>query len=312
MRRHARKLLVACLLISATAQAATLYCGPSSTGAGTGSNFSNLLQLPNATGFTRGNTYIIIEGSYGSRTLSSATSGSTTITIRKASAADSAVTGYASSLHDAAATFADLYVKTGYWIVDGVTRTETTRLEAPAGYGIRVTGTIYVNSLNGDDADFSQFSYLDVGGEWSTGSGSIASYANAAIYFVYDQANITFTRCVFHNSGHNGALAMMHGSSDIIFDHCDFYQGWGKATIATPNVGQNRHIIRYCRFWNSSQRDPSPDVQGAGLTCELGTYSYSGTDNWESNLWLYLLLNGNWRQKRLHILWRAVTRPISD
>ena len=168
MRRYARKLLVACLLISATAQAATLYCGPSSTGAGTGSNFSNLLQLPNATGFTRGNTYIIIEGSYGSRTLSSATSGSTTITIRKASAADSAVTGYASSLHDAAATFADLYVKTGYWIVDGVTRTATTRLEAPAGYGIRVTGTIYVNSLNGDDADFSQFSYLDVGGEWST------------------------------------------------------------------------------------------------------------------------------------------------
>lgn len=110
------------LLLVASANAATLYCGPAATGSGNGSNFSNLLQLPTTTGFTRGNVYVCVEGSYGGRTFSTATSGSSTITVRKASTADSAVTGYSTALFDGQAVLGgDLFIHTGYWIIDGVT-----------------------------------------------------------------------------------------------------------------------------------------------------------------------------------------------
>jgi hypothetical protein len=258
---------------------ATLYCGPTSTGTGSGANFSNLLALPDTTGFVRGNVYVCIEGSYGSKTLSTAVSGTSTITIRAVDPTlDSGVTGYSSTLHDGQVTFDLIVIHTQRWIINGVRRTETTRLEAPAGYGIRVTDQIKATSIDGDDASFSEFYYLDCGGTWSTNPGSaVCSYSNGAIYFVYTQHDLLFSRCIFHNSGHNGGLAMVHGSEDVIFDHCDFYFGWGKATVATPNSGQQRHTLRYCRFWNAAQLDTCPDVEGGGLTCEIGTYSWVGT-----------------------------------
>ena len=276
MKKLCYFIVVVIILITGSAWGATLYCGPSSTGNGSGSNFSNLMALPNTTGFTRGNTYVIIEGSYGSKNLQTATSGSSTITIKKASADDSGVTGYSTSLYDAQAIFSSIDISTQYWIINGMTRTETTRMEAPAGYGIRVTGTLYSNTISGQNASNSQFSYLDIGGPWSSAgySSTVCTYDNAGLYFVYSQSNITFTRCVIHNSGHGGALAMMHGSSGVTFDHCDFYHGWGKATIAAPNVGITNLTVKYSRFWNSSQRDECPGEVGAGISCEVGAYGY--------------------------------------
>lgn len=254
---------------------ATLYCGPTGTGTGTGADFNNRLALPTTTGFTRGNVYVVIEGSYGSKTLSTAASGSSTITIRKASTADSAVAGYSTTLFDTPATFGDMIVATPYWIINGVTRTETNRMEEPLGYGIRITGTIKSSTGDTEDASNSQFSYLDVGGTWDEGSTpNCSTTAGAALYFVFSQHDISFDHCVFHNRGSdNSAIAMMHGSSDITFDHCDFYMGWGKATIAAPNSSPERWTIRYCRFWNSSRLDSECGTEGGGITCEVGSYT---------------------------------------
>src|SRR5687767_14301870 len=116
-----RILVIALLLtVSGAANAATKYCGPSAAGNGSGSDFSNLAALPNNADFDRANTTLVItEGSYGSLNLSEPTSGGAVITIRLASAADSAVTGYATTLYDSAATFTGIILATGDWIVDG-------------------------------------------------------------------------------------------------------------------------------------------------------------------------------------------------
>jgi hypothetical protein len=269
--------LIILLLLCARLSAATLYCSPA--GGGSGANFSNLATLPTTTGFTRGNVYVIVEGSYGSKTLSTAASGTTTITIRKASALDSAVTGYASSLHDGQATFGTITVSTQYWIIDGQTRTETNRMEAPDGYGIRADSLTGLDepSVDAGTASNSQFSYLDIGGAWDEdGTPTSVDTDGSALRFVYCHHHLTFTRCIFHNKGTgNSAMAMMHGTEDITFDHCDFYFGWGKATVATPNVGQQRHVTKFCRFWNAAQSDPSPDAEGPGITTELGTYTHT-------------------------------------
>jgi hypothetical protein len=272
-------LLFTLSIISQNASAVKYICGPSSTGSGTGADFNNRMQLPDTTGFERGSDYVVIEGNYGNRNFEEPVSGTSFVTIRAVDPAqDSAIAGYSTALFDTYAEFNLFVVNKPRLILNGVRRDEITNLDEPTGYGIRISDQLKASSINGDDASFSQFSYLDIGGPWSTNpGGAVCSYGNAAIYFVFDQHDITFTRCVFHNSGHNGGLAMVHGSEDFTFDHCDFYFGWGKSSVATPNAGQQRHTLAFCRFWNAAQLDTCPDVEGGGLTAEVGTYSWVGT-----------------------------------
>lgn len=241
-----------------------------------GSDWNNSMPWPAS--FTRGLTYYIADGNYGSPTLSTPTSGTQPITIKKATAADHGTeTGWVATDGDGVATFGTITVATQYWIINGATRTETTVMEAPAGYGIRCTSLAGNDAfVDGDTASNSQFSYMDIGGTWSTTID--CSAPNSALRFVYVHHHLTFTRCIFHNAGvGNGAMCMMHGTADITFDHCDFYIGWGKATVATPNVGQQRHTTKFCRFWNAAQVDTCPGAEGAGITTELGTYSHTST-----------------------------------
>lgn len=264
---------------------ATLYCGPSNTGSGTGADFNNLLALPNTTGFTRGNTYIVVDGSYGSKTLSTATSSTTTITIKKASAADSAVAGYSSTLHDGQATFGTINIVTQYWILDGVTRTVTNSWTEPTGYGFRIDG-ITANSNNGDDADFSQVRYADIGATWETNpsAGTIASYGNP-IYLVYNQTDITFSYCALHNGV--GTLMQGAGANNITFEYCDIGPGWGKEALRGGNFSSSAGwIIRYCRFWNASQTDPNDGT--SGITAEIGIWK------WFSGATSGFEVYGNW------------------
>ena len=259
---------------------ATLYCGPSATGNEDGSNFSNLLALPTTTGFTRGNTYIIIDGSYGSRTLSTATSGSTTITIKKASSADSGVTGYAASLHDGEATFGEFYLTTGYWIIDGVTRTETDAWAAPAGYGIRCS-SITINGFEEYDGGGSSFSYCDIGGAWTTtpSSGTLDTYDNGT-YWVAQDGPITLSRCAIHNVTQ---CMMVHWSSNLTIEYCHFGPSWGKEAIAAASGTLNDSTIRFNRFWNAGRKNNDPT---SGLTAEIG--AFHGGEN--ANVKIY----GNW------------------
>jgi hypothetical protein len=258
---------------------ATLYCGPTSAGGNTGADFTNRIALPNTTNAVRGNTYVIIGSAtgYGNYTFSTPSSGTTLITVRKANAAqDSAVAGWSSTFESLPATFGNILPATRYWDIDGKVRTETNRLEEPTGYGIRA------DSLSGNDtlvdaetASGSRFAYMEIGGTWDDGTTPSCSQTDSsAIRFVYTHHDITFERCCFHNRGSdNSAIAMVHGSVDFIYDHCDFYMGWGKATIASPNATCSGWIVRYCRFWNSSRRDDDCGTEGGGITCEVGSYS---------------------------------------
>lgn len=253
--------------------AATLYCSPS--GGGSGADFNNLATLPNTTGFTRGNIYKVVDGTYGSKTLSTVVSGSTTITIQKVSASDSGVAGYSTTLHDGEATFSMTMV-TGYWIIDGVTRTETTKMEEPLGYGFRIS-SLTCSGFSGDNGSGSVISYCNIGGTWNASDTPDCSEPEDIAYFPL-QDGVTFNRCVFHNAGQpNGRLFAAHGASNMIWDHCDFYMGQGKAAIASPNVIPDDWVIRYCRFWNAARHCDCPDAEGTGITAEVVAISASGT-----------------------------------
>lgn len=221
---------------------------------------------------SRGDIILVADGTYLGFTFNEAASSTTTVVVRKAVTANAGgITGWQPSYGDGQAVIGDVFIDTPYFVFDGVTRTETTRMEEPAGYGFRVSG-IDASGFSGRDATGSLISYVDAGGTWSTATTPNCTEPAQAIYFPL-QENVTFTRCVFHNAGINGALAMIHGSTDLTFDHCDFYQGWGKATVASPNAASVRTTVKYCRFWNSSRKDEVCEPVGSGITVEVGSYT---------------------------------------
>lgn len=281
-----RSLLSIFLLFSVSANAATLYCGPSSTGSGSGADFNNRMALPNGTGFTRGNTYVVVEGSYGSKTLSTAASGTTQITIRLATTADSGVAGYATSLYDGQAVFGSITVATKYWVMNGTRRDESNGWAAPSGYGFAAS-SIGSDSSGGEDGSYSEFYYMDLGAtyEANPSSGTIGGYGPIA-RFVYSATGIKLSRCALHNG--SGALLLIPGSQNFIVEYCNFGPGWGKEAISCMNSSASGTTVRYCRFWDAALKDPTDGT--TGTTAEIGMFDPYTTGVSYSNWKIY----GNW------------------
>ena len=108
------------LFISASSSwAADICVGSTARGAGNGADWNNVAQWSTMT-FVRGNSYYLEDGTYGSKTCSTAQSGSTKIFIKKATLADHVTdTGWSSTMGDGQAVLGSLTISTGYWTIDG-------------------------------------------------------------------------------------------------------------------------------------------------------------------------------------------------
>lgn len=114
---------VLCCLAAITLNAATVCVGPSATGNGSGSNWTNQAAWSSLSP-VRGNTYYLADGSYAGKTFNTAASGSTLIIIKKAivgDAAAEAIAGWSPTLGDGQATFTGtITFNTSYWVFDGM------------------------------------------------------------------------------------------------------------------------------------------------------------------------------------------------
>jgi hypothetical protein len=104
------------------------YVKPSSSGTGSGTSWSNALGASWTP--VRGLTYCLADGTYTNKTLSVADSGTTTITIVKATTTDHGATanggddGWVSTMGDGQALFDNsggggIVVESNYWVIDG-------------------------------------------------------------------------------------------------------------------------------------------------------------------------------------------------
>ncbi|MCW5554720.1 MAG: hypothetical protein KIS67_21485 [Verrucomicrobiae bacterium] len=218
----ARSFLALLLLSPGLLSAATLYCGPSSSGNGSGSDFNNRMALPNTTGFVRGNTYVIIEGNYGSKTFSTAASGTSVITIRKGNATqDSAVAGWASSLVDGQAIFGGgITFSTSYWIFDGVTGGGPGSWTSGHGFLVTITGGGGKGIILSNGPDQIQIRHTEVYSVLGTDT----------------------------ESGEDG-LYDLNGSSYITLAYCSFHD-FGRTCILTRNA--DHWLAEYCYFARNS------------------------------------------------------------
>ncbi len=114
--------LVLICIGSTSAYAANVYVRPSSSGNGSGSDWSNASAWSSVS-LARGNTYYLSGGSYGGKTFNTPVNGTSLITIKGATAADhGTATGWQASysVESTQATFtSSLTFGTSYWVLDG-------------------------------------------------------------------------------------------------------------------------------------------------------------------------------------------------
>jgi hypothetical protein len=112
------------LCFSSIALAANICVAPVATGDGSGSNWNNRASWANIA-FTRGNTYYLMEGSYGGKALNVPASGVTPIAIKKCAVGEptcTAIAGWQATLGDGEAVFNGTFsIATSYWEINGTT-----------------------------------------------------------------------------------------------------------------------------------------------------------------------------------------------
>ena len=115
------------LLLTATANAATYCVGPSASGNGSGSDWSNQKAWTDTP--ARGDTWYLRSSdttNYAAKTLAAALSGTTLITIKKATTNDHVTaTGWSDWMGGQAVLYPTLRINTGYYVIDGGYRDES-------------------------------------------------------------------------------------------------------------------------------------------------------------------------------------------
>jgi hypothetical protein len=188
-------------IFSSSAFAANVCVGSSATGDGSGNDWNNQAAWNNVT-LSRGNTYYLADGTYGSKTLSTAESGSSYIYVKKATTSShGSSTGWQDSLGDGVALFdtASLTVSTGYWDIDGVRGGG--QGSWTSGHGIAFssnagTAIEYLNISSGVGYLFFRHLVFFQIGDTTTGTARANAFYNSG-----DLNNTTIEYCYIYNIG---------------------------------------------------------------------------------------------------------------
>jgi hypothetical protein len=250
------------------------YVTQTARGTGSGADWNNSMAFPSS--FTRGLTYYVADGSYGTRTFSTALSGTTTITIKKATTTDHGTNvGWINGDGDGQAVFDTIILQRGYFIIDGTTRNESD-WSAFASYGFRIS-SIFASSLDGHNAAGTQIKYCCVAPHTSD---TVVTGSGQALYLVYNQTNITMSRC--NMRGGTATLLQGAGLTNFTLEYSWIGPSWGKEALRGGNgTVSSGWIIRHNTFYQASQTDPSDNT--SGITAEIGIWDASSGsfDNFE-------------------------------
>jgi hypothetical protein len=283
---------------ASAASAADHYVRQGATGNGSGSDWTNA-----CSGFSgscaigslvRGDVYYVAEGNYGTVTLDRAASGSSVITIKKATSANHGTnTGWSDTFGDGQAVFANIYAITDYWVIDGQTRNESDWANTSA-YGIRVTGEVHANTISyGRGSNNMTFRYMDVGGPpsatYSAGNPDHGFYVGG---FGSALSNWTISRSHIHNV--NRVPFQLAGASNITIEYSWLGPNWNKETIR-GQIRASNIIIRYNVLKNGCQNGPEHE----GCTADIGMWD-GGAGAFDGSQ-----IYGN-------VIWRTVTDWVSD
>jgi hypothetical protein len=302
MTSTTRKVLTAVLVLAGTltiagsAEAANHYIRQGASG--NGSDWTNACGGFSGScavsAMVRGDVYYVADGSYGNITLDKAASGSSTITIKKATSADHGTgTGWSDSFGDGQAAFGTIYAITNYWVFDGQTRDEN-NWSNTAAYGFRVNGEVYAHTINyGTGSSNMTFRYMDVGGapsaNWAAGNPDHGFYLGG---FGQVLSNWTISRSHIHNV--NRVPFQLAGASNITIEYSWLGPNWNKETIR-GQIRASNIVIRHNVLKNGCQNGPAAE----GCTADIGMWD-GGSGAFDGSQ-----IYGN-------LIWRTVATWVSD
>jgi len=246
--------LVVLLMVESSAFGANHYVRQGATGSANGSDWTNA-----CTDFTgscavssmvRGDTYYVADGSYASRDFDRAVSGTSVITIKKATIADHGTdTGWSSAYGDGQAIFSGGVVgfRTSYWVFNGQTRNESDWYDR-ASYGFRVSANATGDHNVAVTGNNVTVSYVYAPGVPNTADMSGFNAGSSPVV-----SGVIFSR-VYAQYGNQHFWP--RGSTGTIFEYCASSDG--RSTSDSHGNIVNLYglygspadytIVRYCRF----------------------------------------------------------------
>ena len=262
--------------LAQNSEAANQYIRAGATG--NGSDWTNAYASLPAT-LVRGNTYYIAGGSYPSYMVDDAVSGTSVITIKKATIADhGAETGWDSSYGDGQAVFGKITIQASYITIDG---TSGSLSSDSSSYGIKVTPTncSQANRLI-DISSASTLSYNIIKHIALVNCGSSYDYYQTGIFVLASSTNIQITDNYF--SGGNVNL-YINGCSNCVAERNYFDTNWSSSNNhggqIVPANAQNL-IIRNSTFRNSTVYLVGGHVTACSLAYEINGGGHYGGGAW--------------------------------
>ncbi len=262
--------LLAAQAIPFLAFAQTFYVRETAGGTADGSNWTNAYRTLPAS-LQRGATYYVATGNYGSYSFSTPESGTTPITVKKATIGDHGTSvGWSDSYGLGAATWSAWGFTRKYFILDGQLRDANWE----GGYGFRVVAT-------GDrPVDF-----FATGNQYASGNITLQNFEvqglgvdnttyERLVYGIFTR-NITLRNCFLHDTG---SVPVVTGGSDTwLMEYCLLARNSSNAyrhAEGWAGSQDNNITIRYNRF---------EDIEGTGQIVALGRggNAVENNDNWE-------------------------------
>jgi len=252
------------LLSVESGNAANLYVRAGATGSNNGSDWTNAYtSIP--TTLIRGNIYYIADGSYGKYTFNSPISGTSLITIKKATILDHGTsTGWADNYGSSQAQFTGFVISAGYLTIDGVVGGGPSSWKSGHGFKIATNYsqllyfTKEVSNITLRHAELS-FPTSEVDDTLSTDH----------IYSIFKITNFTIEYCYLHDSSR--VFILSRGWDNVLVQYCWFARNRSTPTRHSEGWSDNdgdNYVIRY-NVWE--------DIEGTGVVVNLTGDCY----NWE-------------------------------
>src|SRR3989344_6684899 len=208
--------------LASSSEAANRYVRQGATGLANGTDWTNAYTALPAT-LTRGDTYYIADGTYAGYRFDDTLSGSTLVTIKKATIADHGTnTGWNDTYGDDQAEFGYTYfgndsVNTGYYLIDGVTGGGPTNWTGNLGFKFSRINARAANSTKSNIT----IKHVDIDGGASTSNG------NRPIDM--SQINtLTISYSYIHNAGDD--VITMLSTSNFTVEYSKFAFSYESAT----------------------------------------------------------------------------------
>lgn len=278
------------LLAVSPAKAATNYVRAGATGAATGANWTDAFtDLPASK--VRGDIYYVADGSYAAHTFTDNESGTTLITVKKATVADHGTeTGWDNSYGDGQAVWPTWMIEDGYYDIDGQVGQWASDWPGYVQHGFKVetaqAGTalkIIQIGINGDRPSGISLRHIETrftnsgqGSGWAKGGDTVYVYGGSDLLFqnlwIYNSGR----NCFYHITGTNLVLEFsfleQNGQAqlDEVFDPTEHSQllDWGGNSFST-NSTYRYNISR--RFRSTGGLMVLPDVDNSQIYGNLFT-----------------------------------------